>query len=152
MKVIYHCYGGAHSSVVAAALHLGLLDKGRPPSAQELLNLPYYDKTDGNDFGTMHFMGIDKCSNPVYAAGKKNMGEKYSKILMGIAEILGVEEELLLVDCFKRINWSMKLGGFTSRRLNLVYLGRPILNWGTQRAFSSLVDLVEISMVKSFKQ
>ncbi|HBC94637.1 MAG TPA: hypothetical protein DCZ10_17500, partial [Pelotomaculum sp.] len=25
MKVIYHCHGGTHSSVTAAAIHLGML-------------------------------------------------------------------------------------------------------------------------------
>ena len=28
--IIYHCYGGAHSSVVAAAIHLNKLDKRIP--------------------------------------------------------------------------------------------------------------------------
>ncbi|HPZ72110.1 MAG TPA: DUF3189 family protein, partial [Peptococcaceae bacterium] len=33
MKIIYNCYGGAHSSVTAAALHLGLLPEARPATA-----------------------------------------------------------------------------------------------------------------------
>jgi hypothetical protein len=31
MKIIYHCYGGTHSSVIAAAIHLGLLPEDRVP-------------------------------------------------------------------------------------------------------------------------
>ena len=45
MKIIYHCFGGSHSSVSAAALHLGLLDRQRTPTEEELVRIPYYDKT-----------------------------------------------------------------------------------------------------------
>ena len=44
MKIIYHCYGGSHSSVIAAALHLGLLAKDRIPNETELMAIPYFDK------------------------------------------------------------------------------------------------------------
>ncbi|HWJ02080.1 MAG TPA: DUF3189 family protein, partial [Verrucomicrobiae bacterium] len=43
MKIIYNCYGGSHSSVTAAAIHLGLVDCGKVPCARELWKLPYYD-------------------------------------------------------------------------------------------------------------
>ncbi|HEX3010797.1 MAG TPA: DUF3189 family protein, partial [Syntrophomonadaceae bacterium] len=39
MKIIYHCFGGSHSSVTAAAIHLGLIEKHRPPSMEELMSL-----------------------------------------------------------------------------------------------------------------
>jgi hypothetical protein len=149
VKIIYHCFGGAHSSVLAAALHLGLIDKKKSPSMEELLALPYFDKTCDEDFGSIRFMGIDESGNEVYILGKKNMGKRYSNILLGIAEILGAKNELIAVDCMSRVNLNMKLGGFTSRRMGMVKLGRPVLGWGTRATFKALVNLAEITRLKT---
>jgi hypothetical protein len=149
MKVIYHCYGGSHSSVMAAALHLGLLAKDRLPTAEELIALPYYDKTTNADFGSVRFMGIDEYKNEVFVLGKKNMGDRYSNLLMGIAKILGAEEHLLVVNCMNRVNLAMKLGGFSSRKMGVVSLGRPVLVHGSRKAFLELVNLVEITRLRA---
>ncbi len=149
MKIIYHCYGGAHSSVMAAALHLKWIEKHRLPTEEEMMAIPYYDKTDDNDFGSIRFMGIDESGNEVYVLGKKGMGEKYTRILMGVAEIMGKADDLIAPDCLNRINWSMKLGGFLSRRMGLVFPGRPVLVKGTRNAFLSLVNLVETVRLKT---
>lgn len=149
MIIIYHCYGGSHSSVVAAALHLGMIDKSRVPTEDELMNIPYYDKTGKSDFGTIRYMGTDEVGNSIYVMGKKSMGDRYNNILRGVAQILGMDEQVMPVNCMSRVNWSMKLGGFTSRRLGIASLGRPVVSRGTQRAFFQLVNLVEITRLKS---
>lgn len=148
MKVIYHCYGGAHSSVIAAALHLKLIEKHRLPSIEEMMAIPYYDKTDNGDFGSIRFMGIDESGNEVYVLGKKSMGDRYTQILVGVAEILGVGDQIIATDCLNRVNMSMKLGGFLSRRVGLVFPGRPVLLRGTRKAFMTLVNLVETVRIK----
>ncbi len=148
MKVIYHCYGGAHSSVIAAALHLKLIEKHRLPSIEEMMAIPYYDKTDNGDFGSIRFMGIDESGNEVYVLGKKSMGDRYTQILVGVAEILGVGNQIIATDCLNRVNMSMKLGGFLSRRVGLVFPGRPVLLRGTRKAFMTLVNLVETVRIK----
>jgi len=45
LKVIYHCYGGAHSSVTAANIHLGLLPRERTPGYRELISQKLFDHT-----------------------------------------------------------------------------------------------------------
>jgi hypothetical protein len=151
MKIIYHCFGGSHSSVTAAALHLGMLNKTRPPTREQLMEIPYYDKTSDADFGSIRYMGTDEFGHEVYVLGKKSMGNRYSAILMGVAEILGSQDQLIMVNCMDRVNWSMKIGGFTSRRMRLALLGRPVVTWGTQKAFSQLVNLVEITRLKAIR-
>jgi hypothetical protein len=42
----------------------------------------------------------------------------------------------------KQVNLPMKLGGFMSRRLGMVKLGRPIVVAGTRLAFPAIKDLV----------
>jgi len=142
MKIIYHCFGGSHSSVTAAAIHLGWLDENRLPTQAELMKIPYYDKTNNRDFGSIRFMGRDKDGNDIYVLGKKSLGERYSRILVGVARILGVENQLLVINCMPGVNWAMKIGGFTSRRLRLVLLGRPLVAQGTKWAYRYLVNLV----------
>ena len=44
MIIIYRCYGGTHSSVMAASIHLELLPGDRKPAGKELLALPYFDR------------------------------------------------------------------------------------------------------------
>jgi hypothetical protein len=148
MKIIYHCFGGAHSSVTAAAIHLGLIERHRPPSIDELNSLPYYDKTTNDDFGTIRFMGVDEFGHEVYVMGKKSMDNRLANILNAIAEMLGVADQNLMVDAMNRVNISMKLGGFTSRRMGLSFLGRPVVSRGTIKAFFTLVNLVEITRLK----
>lgn len=152
MKIIYHCFGGSHSSVTAAALHLGLLNRNQNPTTEDLMKIPYYDKTSDADFGSIRFMGTDEFGNDIYVLGKKSLGNRFSSILMGVAEILGKQDDLIVVNCMDIVNWSMKIGGFTSRRLGLVALGRPVVSWGTQKAFRQLVNLVEITRLKSMRK
>lgn len=148
MKIIYHCFGGSHSSVTAASLHLGLLAKDRLPSAEELMALPYYDKTNNQDFGAIHYMGRDEQGNDIYVLGKKSLGNRFSNVLMGVAELLG-KEEILAINVMDRVNISMKLGGFTSRRLHIPFLGRPVVIWGTRQAFKSMISLIEVIKVRA---
>lgn len=152
MKIIYHCFGGSHSSVTAAALHLKMLDNSRLPTGEELMKIPYYDKTMKGDFGSIRFMGTDEFGNDVYVLGKKSLGDRFSNVLMGVARILGAEDQILAVNCMNRVNWSMKLGGFTSRQLGFPFLGRPVVTRGTQRAFMRITNLVEITRLKALKQ
>lgn len=149
MKIIYHCFGGSHSSILAAALHLGLIEKNRLPSMDEMLALPYFDKTSKKDFGSIRFMGIDEYKNEVYVLGKKNVGRRHENMLKGVAELLGKKDEVIFVDCMPRVNLGMKLGGFTSRRMGWVSLGRPVLGRSARKAFLDLVNLVEITRLKA---
>ncbi len=152
MNIIYHCFGGSHSSVLAAALHLNLIVKHRLPTFEEMISLPYFDKTSKKDFGSIRFMGIDEDGNQVFVLGKKNVGDRYNNVLLGIADILGKKDQLIMVDCMSRVNLIMKLGGFTSRRIGWVAVGRPVLSRGTRRAFLDLVNLVEITRLRAMNK
>ncbi|NLJ72820.1 MAG: DUF3189 family protein [Syntrophomonadaceae bacterium] len=143
MKIIYQCYGGSHSSVLAAAIHLQLVNIKIFPSYDELFALPYFDKTDDDDFGSIRKMGLDEWGNEVYVLGKKDFTTSYSKTLYGLACLLGVENQFLTIDVIDEVNWLMKIGGYTSRKLNLVKVGRFFLYYGTKKSFHKLVRVVE---------
>ncbi len=148
MKIIYHCFGGSHSSVTTAALHLGLLSQERLPTPQELMSLPYYDKTNDDDFGTIHYMGQDEQGHEIYILGKKSLGNRFSHLMMGVAAVLGKEDQIMVVNVMDRVNISMKMGGFTSRRIGMPFMGRPVVIQGTRQAFAAMVSLVEVIKVR----
>ncbi|MGE5415190.1 MAG: DUF3189 family protein [Acidobacteriota bacterium] len=142
MIIIYHCFGGSHSSVTAASIHLGLIPADRVPSNEELMSLPYFDKTPKGDWGTIRPMGVDENGNMVYVMGKKNLGDRFNHMLMGLADLAGIQNDIKVINTVQCVNLLMMLGGFTSRRLRIVKVGRPIVIFGTQRAFFSLAQLV----------
>lgn len=144
MKIIYNCYGGAHSSVVAAALHLGLLDNTRVPGEKELLELPLFDGTWEHDHGRLFFFGIDDKQREIYVLGKRNLGHQLNDLIHLAAQAAGItREEYLLVDALPYVNWLMVVGGYTSRRLHWERLGRPIVIRGIQTFYWQIVNKVE---------
>ncbi len=148
MKIIYNCYGGSHSSVTAAAIHLGLVNCDQTPCAKELWKLPHYDAQVKKDHGTLFFMGTDQLGHQLYVAGRRSMAKPMIRALAGIAKVFGIpQEDFQLVNPMPYVNLAMVIGGFTSRRLGLAPLGKPVVTWGTRLAFPQLAKLV--SQVKS---
>ena len=56
-KIVFHCYGGSHSSVTAAGIYLGMLPGERTASAAELLGVPHYDRYEAVIHGRFRFIG-----------------------------------------------------------------------------------------------
>ncbi|MHB1421294.1 MAG: DUF3189 family protein [Bacillota bacterium] len=148
MKIIYHCYGGSHSSVVSAAIHLGLLSSTRVATAKELNALPLFDEQTHEEHGEFKMMGKDELGNEIYVAGKCKLRKMFEPMIYGLARIYSIpKEDILLVNTMPYVNLTMMIGGFTSRAMGLVWLGRPVVTWGTQQAYWDIVNLV--SSVKS---
>ncbi|GFN23471.1 MAG: DUF3189 family protein [Thermoanaerobacteraceae bacterium] len=144
MKIIYHCFGGTHSSVVAAALHLGWIDPHRLPAPDELRSLPYFDRRSPGMEGWILFLGRDRYNNEVYVVGKRGMGETFENLIGGLTQALDLpREEVLLLNTSPLVNWLMAVGGFLSRRLGITLLGRPLVIWGVRRIFTRLVTFVQ---------
>lgn len=144
MIVIYHCYGGNHASPVAAALHLGWLSPERPPSYRELIELPLYDKVPPSRYGTIFMLGCDAEGREVGVLAVKNGADLMERLVRDTLQLLGRNPAALsFVDVLPCINVWMRLGGFLSRQLGLVGLGRPLVAWGTRLAFGKIKALVE---------
>ncbi len=143
MKVIYHCYGGAHSSVVASAIHLQSLPKVGIPKPEDILNCAYFDEVPSSKLGIIHYLGKDDKDNDIYNMGCGGAGAIMEKALPEILNIYGHKaDDLHMVDTLGCVNFWMRLGGFISRRLRMVALGRPLVLKGTLLAYPNLVKLV----------
>lgn len=143
-KVIYHCYGGAHSSVVSAAIHLGLLRRDRLPSKENLLEIPSFDQSEAKDRGQLLFYGRDYRGVEVYAIGMGGGSRVLKRTLYSFFREEGIlEDRLLLVHTLSQVNLCTRVGGFLSRGLGWVSLGRPLVIRGILTSYGRFVDLVE---------
>ncbi|MDO9535774.1 MAG: DUF3189 family protein [Bacillota bacterium] len=144
MKIIYHCYGGTHSSVMAASIHLGILDSRKRPSKKELLACPYFDEVDGKDSGRINFVGRDENNNEIYVMGCKGAGKIIDTFVEDLTRIMGNDAyDIVMADTKPCLNIVMKFGGFLSRRLSLLGIGRVFLYFGSRIAFEKIRTLVE---------
>jgi len=144
MKIFYYCYGSAHSSVVAASIHLGMLPADRLPCSEEFENLPHYDKTESYEIGTPFFMGIDEYGVEVYIIGMTSERQLVIKAIYSFLTESGVDvSDLVMVDSLRNVNLKTKIGGFISRRLGFVAIGRPLTIKGIQEKYIGFISLVE---------
>ena len=140
MIYYYHCYRGAHLSIVAAALHLEIL---APDSGiAEILGLEYFDKLQTEDMGVPVLAGYDREKNPVYFVG---LG-KGSKIFARFADSFSGELELNLdyksVDCLQCLSLITRIGGYLSHHRVTRRLGRYLAAKGVRDNLEKINTLV----------
>ncbi len=144
MDIIYHCVGGSHSSIFAASIHLGLLPKGRKLKKEDILNLPFFDTLSKQEQGKILLRGLDEKGNRVFTLSRQFAPNLVLPAIEDAYQLGGGQlSNLLLVSTMSSVNWIMKLGGFSSRRLHLVAFGRPIVAYGTLKSCDKILRLVE---------
>ncbi|AGK97993.1 DUF3189 family protein [Clostridium pasteurianum] len=144
MIIIYHDVGGAHSTAIAANLHINRLPMDRLPSKKELLDLPTFDKVEKADLGHLLYIGQDEFGAKVYTLGRKYRPDLVIPAVEDMYSALhGDGEGLYIVDTHPTVNLPMKIGGFTSRQLKWVRFGRPIVTYGSIKAYMDIVNIVK---------
>lgn len=144
MKLFYFCYGRSHSSVIAGYIHLQRLPRDRIPSIKEIIAVPEFDKANPGDFGVPYLLGKDNLGREVYIMG---FGKNYLLALQTIHYILvnqGIDpSDWLFFNALDQIGTLTKIGGFLSRNLRIITIGRYLAALGIQRSYFQLVKLVE---------
>ena len=143
MLIIYSCYGGAHSSPVAAAIHLGRLTGNPLPSLEAISSLLYFDIVDGEDRGRVFPVGTDEFGNAIYVLGRGSDARSIQQaVKSGYMLAGGDPRQVLFVNTLKAVNWRMRIVVFLSRRLGLVSIGRPLVTRGSRLAYPKLAQIV----------
>lgn len=144
MKIVYHDFGGSHSTATAVAIHLGLIPEDRVPDAKDFLTkVPFFDSLTARDHGKLFYVGQDEWKNEVYLLPRANRPDLVLNAVSSTIKALGGSlEEWVFVDTLPTVNLWMRIGGYLSRRLGLVLIGRPIATFGTRRAFFQISCLV----------
>ncbi|MDF2881442.1 MAG: hypothetical protein K0R54_1999 [Clostridiaceae bacterium] len=144
MIVIYHDVGGAHSTAVAANIHINKLPMDRIPNKQELISLPTFDKIEKEQMGHLIFIGEDENKAKIYTLARQYKPNMVISAVTDMYSILhGSTDELFIVDTKPSVNLLMNIGGYTSRKLHWVNFGRPIVTKGTQQAYMDIVNIVK---------
>lgn len=149
MKIVYHCYGGAHASPTAAAIHLGILRDDRLPSWNDFKKIPYFDQITNKDHGKLIRIGFDQWNNEVYILGRRNSAELVIGIIKEFTQLTGEDpSEYRFVDCVQLFNPLMVTGGFSSRAMGWVNIGRPVVTLGTILSFPILKAKVKKTILE----
>lgn len=144
MVIVYYDVGGAHSSAAAANMHINRLPMDRVATRDELLSLPTFDKIEKKDVAHLMLIGEDESKNKVYTISCQRKDKYVLNALSDMyRELTGSTDGLIMVSTQPTVNLLMKIGGFSSRRLNWVSFGRPIVTTGTQKAYPDIMDLVK---------
>jgi hypothetical protein len=149
MVVIYHDVGGTHSTAVAANIHINKLPMDRIASKDEILNLPTFDKISKNQVGHILYIGSDEFDAKVYTISRKYKPNLVVPAIRDAFIIGGMkDEDIYIVDTHPTVNLWMKIGGFTSRALGVVSIGRPIVTYGTIKAYEDIAQIVKEVKIK----
>lgn len=111
---------------------------------QEILAAPRFDMSTNADIGRLIYMGQDTLGYEVYILGL-GAGHRHIKYAVDAAlRLAGVpKSEYRLVNCLPCVNLATRLGGFTSRSLGIVKLGRPLVAWGVARSYRNYLHIVQ---------
>ncbi len=143
-KVLYHCYGSSHSSVVASAIHTRKLPVRRKPTPEEVLALPHFDRVSAKLLGTVFYIGDDRDGREVYIVGLATGKHILVRAINDLVKSYGLPDgSLTMVNSLTAANWLAKLGGFVSRGLGLPWWGRPLAVAGVLQRYYSFIRLVE---------
>jgi len=146
MIYIYHDFGGTHTTSLAAAYHLQLIDPSHILSKEEILAVPYFNKLRKKDAGKLFFHGKDSEGNPVYTVGRRS-SKQVVPALVDISSIFKqryqIEETIIFSNTSPTVPFAMTMGGFFSRGLGIDFLGVPLLVKGAKQCCLDIYQLVE---------
>ncbi|MDD3838949.1 MAG: DUF3189 family protein [Clostridia bacterium] len=143
MYIFYACYGSAHTSITAASIHLGYLPDDHVPLADEFNKVPFYDQMPPEKIGSPLYMGIDSYRNQIFSIGMKSSRKIVTNSIYSLLNINGVKKNIIIINSLIDLNLFTMTGGFMSRRMNWVLIGRPLTVYGIRKSYRKLVDLVE---------
>ncbi|TYP54919.1 DUF3189 family protein [Thermosediminibacter litoriperuensis] len=147
MRIIYSCYWGSYLAVVAASLHLGLIEEF---DRRSILQLPYFGKLPEDELGRIYYMGTDDMGRRVYIMGSRKAGGVVERALKGIARIYDMgENSVAFADLLPYGNAFYSIGCFIIRRLNLKTAGNAFLILGLKKSFEKIKRFVEEVKEKS---
>lgn len=142
-SVIYYCFGGTHSSVMAAAIHLNWLSASRLPTDEELRRTPYFNCESNHRIGTVHHMGLTDDA-AIKAVGLGANRKPLRRLLIQVLGLLGWRsDEVISTETLNAVGWMLRLGGFMSCRLGWRHLSWPLVSAGARRAHPKLCAKVE---------
>ncbi|KHE67699.1 DUF3189 family protein [Halobacillus sp. BBL2006] len=147
MIYIYNDYGGTHTTSLAAAYHLNLINPSdKPLTSEEVLAVPYFNQLTKKDFGKLIFHGEDEEGHPVYTIGRKTsklVVPALSDLCHMFMNLFDIDDRIIFSNTSPTVPFVMTMGGMLSRGLGIDSLGVPLLIKGAQKCHPSIHELVK---------
>ncbi|MDD4493471.1 MAG: DUF3189 family protein [Eubacteriales bacterium] len=148
MIYIYNCFGGTHSSSLAAAVHLKQINPEKPLSNEDIFSIDYFDRLGKEDMGKFIYRGTDEDGNKVYTFGRGSSDVLIPAIgnFVNLLSIeCGLKAKIIISNLSPTVNFFMTVGGTISRFMKLPFLGRPFLAAGAKKAVINIKNVVEMT-------
>jgi hypothetical protein len=145
MIFIYNCYGGTHSSSLAAAIHLKKLPTDRIPTTKEILDTDRFNKLTYKDMGSIIYRGTDEDGNKVFTLGRgtsKALVPSLQNLITILQKDCGLKEKIIMSNMSPTVPPAMTMGGFFSRGLKINFIGVPLLVIGAKQRYKMVINLV----------
>ncbi|MGA9287976.1 MAG: DUF3189 family protein [Anaerobacillus sp.] len=145
MIYIYNCYGGTHSSALAAAYHLNKLPLEQVPTKEEILTIDIFNKLTRSDMGRIIFHGEDVNGDKVYTIGRggsKVLLPALNHLSLLFHDTFDMKEPVIFSNTSPTVPLAMTFGGMFARGLKINFIGVPLLVIGAKQAHQNIVDLV----------
>jgi len=154
MKVFFLCRTGRHTSLLAAALYLGLLKK-KPGSnedmhSNDIFGLHGFDANDCRDDGRPFFVGADRDDTEVYTIGVRNVGPIMAKAANDFISLVGTKKGEWCVIDTSPVTSRWTSAGLCLKKMRLYSLARFFFYLGARRELPFLLKLVEENRKMSF--
>ncbi len=141
--VIYYCFGGTHSSVLAASIHVGKAPQKCVPTVEQLRSLEHFDRHRSSNIGTIHHMGKTEDVVAVKSVGFDGNRVPLLHMLRDLLVNLGwSQQEIIAANTVRFVDWKTRVGGFLSCRLGWRFIGRPLVCAGARKIYPLLREQV----------
>lgn len=149
LYIVYHDAGGTHSTAIAAAIHLNKLPMDVIPSKSEIQSVPLFDRLEKKNIGRLIYHGQDEYGHAVYTISRRYYPQLVTNAIQTVFDMIDKDKkDILCVDTSPSVNNWMRIGGASSRSLGLVSFGRPIVTYGTWKAYPAIVEIVKKTKLK----
>jgi hypothetical protein len=145
MIYIYNDYGGTHTTCLAAAYHLNKLPINREITKEEILGVDFFNKLQTSDMGKIIFHGLDENGDSVYTIGRgssKNVVPALKNLSSIFQDKYHLNESIVFSNTSPTVPLAMTIGGLLSRRLNIDFIGVPLLVFGAKQCYKDIIQLV----------
>lgn len=152
-RVLYHCFGATHSSVVGAAIHCGILRRGGPVTSLEVATVPGFDRRASSDIGHAFYVGRDERGCEAFAIGFDGARGILTRASLDLLELMGpCPRHVLPADTLSVVSPLVRIGGYLSRRWSVVTIGRRIAAVGIAASARDLQAVVADARLAVRKQ
>ncbi len=144
MKVFYVCRTGHHTSLLAAALHLGILT-GKPGDARNIYSLPGFDNNSLNEIGKPFSVRRDDNSTEVYTFGVSKENRLMIRAASELISLIGINPgEWHIIDT-SHITSKWTIAGTTVKRVRLHTLSKVFLYLGARKELTRLQNILNVN-------